>query len=186
MSIDTRVIVYYLDYREFSGKAARREDRGIVLKRFRPGDTIPPEIMQQLVSQKASAESFSAFFQHFFSRGAELWIAECDNSVVGYHWSKQGGFDHFYNFPVTSHDVILMASEVLPAHRGKGYNPAMILKISEVCFQEGCSRIYIGVNRWNTGQIRSIAKIPFTKLGTVRKFRFRGRFITIWSTEGNR
>ena len=141
--------------------------------------SISQENMEQLVRLK-NKEIVVSFLDSFFRRGATLWLAKTNKTIVGLQWTLIGGFNGFYSLPISSRDAIILAVEIFPAFRGQAIYSDMthnlLLKLKEMKI----SRVYFKVHVTNKSMLRGVSKINSKRVGIVRSFSLFNRHITIW------
>ncbi len=104
-----------------------------------------------------------------FPRGASLWLFKIDRRVAGWGWTIRGDSMVPYFFPLTKTEVHLFDFFVVPGHRGQGVNVLLVNHILKELAKETQGRALIEAAAWNKAQLRSIAKMPFQKLGSARR-----------------
>jgi GNAT superfamily N-acetyltransferase len=153
--------------------------RSICVQSHRVLESIPKGDIDQLIRLKGK-DILNPFLQHFFQRGATLWIAKMDEKVVGYDWTLVGGFDGFYSMPMTAKDAIILAVEVFPEFRGQCIASAMRLLSFAELRQNGVSRVFAKVHVANVSGLKSMVKNGSQEIGKVRTFKILAKHITIW------
>ena len=140
---------------------------------------IAPDDIENLINIKSKEVLFS-FLGSFFSRDATLWLAKKNDIVVGLLWTLTGGFNGFYSIPIKNNEMIVLAVEVFPGHRGHNIWPKLLNLVSSRAAEIGISRIYLKVNILNHSMLKSMTKTQCKRMGTVRTFELFNRYITFW------
>ena len=176
----SRMIVFYcsLDDRRLS--QANPSQAGKV-RRLTSLAELAPEYFQQITefwNRKLASKNIS----ERFSKGASLWLVECEGRLAGYGWTLQGSTIEPYYFPLANGDVHFFDFHVFPQYRGRGLNPFLVCHIlSELASPNG-GRAFIEAAEWNTAQLASLQKTPFHRFGLVRSLKLFGH-ACVWWTE---
>jgi ribosomal protein S18 acetylase RimI-like enzyme len=110
-----------------------------------------------------------------------LWLFKQDGEVAAYGWTLIGKTVVPHYFPLGPNDAHLFDFFVMPKFRGRGINPTLVRHILAQLAGEKRRRAFIEAAEWNTAQLTSLAKTPFQKMGSARKFRLLGKPIVLWS-----
>jgi hypothetical protein len=176
--VDKREIVFFFDLCRGDLDTAENE-KGLYVQAYNAEDLIPPGDMEQLCQIKGK-DVLSRFLESFFSRGAVLWVAKMNGTVVGVQWTQIGGFGGFYSVPISSNNAILHAAEVFPKLRGMNIYSRMTRLTFTKLREKKVSGVYWKVHYTNKSSIRSSAKTGANRLGTVRTYFLFNHFVTIW------
>lgn len=152
---------------------------GITVVAYKKELEISPEDMEQLVKLK-SKEILLPFLEKCFHRGATLWLAKKEESIVSLFWSLNGGFNGFYiGIPICPNETILFSGETFSEFRGRNYFAIMIILICKELKLTGISRAYVGAHIYNEASQKAQSKI-LKRIGAVRHFELNNCHIVIW------
>jgi hypothetical protein len=177
--INNKEVMFVFDLDSMPLKSRLQCLPDVYVKSHESLESIPKEDRQQLVQSK-SEEILDSFLDHFFKKGATLWIAKIDKKIVGLCWTLIGGFDGFYSMPMTSKDAIYLAAEVFTEFRGQAIATATRLLVYTQLRQQGVARVYTKSHVANVSSLKSIGKTANKQIGKVRTIKIFGRHITIW------
>jgi RimJ/RimL family protein N-acetyltransferase len=177
--INNKEFVYLVDLTEALQEADHGEE--LTIEAHSGRQSLSKGDMAQLESRKAK-DALTSFLARNFSRGATLWLVKRGEKIVGLQWTLVGGFGGFYSLPVSQREVIILAVEVFPDFRGKGYWP----RIAELTFSElrrkGFTRVYLKTHVSNHSMQASMRKVNCRTVGLVRTFSVAGKHVTIWDS----
>jgi GNAT superfamily N-acetyltransferase len=115
-----------------------------------------------------------------FGQGASLWLIRSDGQLAGFGWTIQGRTLEPHYFRLGSGDVHLFDFLVFPRFRGLGINPLLVRSILGRLALECHGRAFIEAAEWNHPQLSSLARTPFHRLGSARKFTILGHTVVRW------
>jgi len=116
-----------------------------------------------------------------FDLGASLWMIKSHDKLAGYGWTLQGRTVEPHYFSLGRDDFHLFDFHVFPQYRGQGMNPFLVTHILRSLAAEGPGRAFIEAAEWNQGQLSSLTKTPFRRLGRARKLTIFDRTIVCWA-----
>ena len=121
-----------------------------------------------------------SLFEERLAGGHRLFLTYAEGKFAGAAWVYVGGSERFFMIPLAEKEFFIVAVFILERFRGRGISvPSLVLllkKMREDAFVRG----FICTKEWNFYQ-RSIKKAGFELVGRVRRLRFFGRDILIWS-----
>lgn len=176
--INKKEYMYLLDLHTLENDNSLTQD-GVVVECYNKVSDIPAKDMEQLINLK-SKEILFPFLNNFFNRGATLWLAKKDLSIVSLIWSLNGGFNGFWmGMPMWPNDAIIFAGETFPEFRGRNYFAIMIILICKKLRLAGISRAYGAAHLNNKASQKAQSRI-WKRIGAVRYFNLTKWHIVIW------
>ncbi|HEU6449340.1 MAG TPA: GNAT family N-acetyltransferase [Verrucomicrobiae bacterium] len=135
------------------------------------------------LSETSSLKLTRRLFSERFSRHASLWLLKVDGVSAGYGWSISGGTMEPYFFQPGIHDAHLFDFFIFPEFRGQQLNPFLLRYILAQLADAHITRAYIEAAEWNTSQLRSLSRTPFTRSGLARKLSVFNQTIVFWNKQ---
>ncbi|SPP99528.1 hypothetical protein NBG4_10062 [Candidatus Sulfobium mesophilum] len=136
---------------------------------------------QEALRSHGGSELLS-IFEKRLAGGHRLLLTYVDGEVAGAAWIYTGGSGRFLMIPLSQKEFFIVAVFIIDRFRGKGISLPSLILLLEKMKKESFRRGFICTKEWNFYR-RSIEKAGFKLLGKVRKVRFFGRDIFIWSHE---
>jgi len=155
-------------------------EQDLSVQSFIDFDSIPPGILEQLIQNKAK-DIVIPFLKRFFKKGAILWVALKQNTVLGLQWTQTGAKKRFHSIPLLDNDAIILASEVFVQYRGRNIWPSLMRQTLLQLLDSGIRRVYIMTNVNNKSMQRSIRKTGAKLLGAVRTISLFGNYVSVWN-----
>ena len=145
-------------------------------------NSIPNEDILQLEIYK-SRERIKHFLNRNFDRKGTLWLVKKEDLLIGLEWTFLGGLNGFYSLPVSPREAIILAVEVFPEFRGKGYWPNIAMLTFNKLKNQGITRIYLKTHVSNRPMQASMRKVNCQVIGLVRTFSIGKKYLTIWDKD---
>lgn len=128
-------------------------------------EEIPQEILYAM-ELHSGAESLETDRREI-EQSAVLWVAICDTQPAGVLFTRRGRDFKRWFVPLEREDIVIFRMKTFPEFRGKGIAPALMsFAMRESLNPPDCA--YIDCNIFNTPSIRSIAKVGFSQIATMK------------------
>jgi GNAT superfamily N-acetyltransferase len=132
---------------------------GLAIIRCTAKEQVPSRALVQLTAEEGVAVQHQ--MRKEFGRGAELWIACCDDQVAAYQWTVRGRFLEHWHVAVAPNDVVVFSTVTLPRFRSRGM--ATLVADHAITTLLGPDDFaFIDTKEWNRDALRFITRAGFT------------------------
>jgi len=177
-----RQVVFWVDLSAWEpGRYSSAEEYGI--QRIEEFAQLSEPFRARL-RQEHAEELIDRTMKRRFEQHATLWCLTRGADFIGYMWSIPGRTLKPYFFPLTAKDVHLFDNFVFPEYRGNRLNSILVSRMLDALKKSGYQRAYAETGEWNEAELRSFARIGFSRMGFGRKrARKRKNLVAWWSFE---